>query len=159
MLLSNHEGCRCDRCGISVTKVFIYYSLDLQEIHATSNMLPQLNYRATPVFSFDFCQGCMEEIKGLVLKHYKPTPTTPGRVYPKGLFCDLSGTHLLGNFTVYFCNITQIDVALDRTPPMKILDNRHLELWICPAVFEQMKNRAVELHTIPEQTEWSSTST
>jgi hypothetical protein len=157
MLLSTKNGIVCDHCGISTIDKFKYYSFDIHEVIVKNNIIPASNNTAVPMFSFDICQHCMEDIKHIVIKCHKPTRITQGRC-SQGMFCDLTSKHMHSNFTYYNVNISEVVVDIGLTPPTKI-DAKYLELCINVESFEQFKTRAINLRKNKETQEWSSSST
>lgn len=159
MLLSTKNGIVCDACGMGVIEKFTYYSFDLQEVIVKNSVVPALQNVTIPIFSFDICQHCMENIKATIIKCYRPTRITPGRQCPQGIFCDLTGRHLSGDFTCYNACVSIVAVDTNLTPAAKVMDPKYLELWISDTAFEQLKARAIELRKNKENQTWSSSST
>jgi hypothetical protein len=183
MLLNTSDGIRCDRCYKSFTENFIYYSYDVRERVVTNNILPSPELKTIPTFSFDMCESCMVELGELVKKHYTPTKSPSNRLYPNGIYCDLSGNHLKGNYTFYHVAISKVQVqitgkqivcdkcktpTLDSSVPCSkcghdgfsrhadtVVDDRYLELLVCNEVYENFKERAIALRQNPEAAEWS----
>lgn len=117
MLLQSGEGIRCDRCGVSHTNDFTYYSYDVRDVLVQNNYMPQLRYNTPPVFSFDICEGCMTEIGELVKKNHKATKMLDHRKCPQGIYCDLSQEHLNGTFTFHHTCITKVNVLMSGKAP------------------------------------------
>ena len=158
MLLADKRGIICDHCSMSVIEKFIYFSFDLQELVVRNNIVPALKTTAVPIFSFDICQHCMEDFKAIILKCYKPTRILPNRSCPQGIFCDLTGNHMHGNFTCYCVNVSEVSVNISLTPTATVTDHNYLELWIGSDAFEQLKTRAIDLRKNKEALVWSSSS-
>ena len=157
MLLTNKNGVRCDRCGMSIVEKFVYFSFDMQELTVKNNKLPTLKNTAVPIFSLDICEHCMEDFKATILKCYRPTRILPGSC-PQGIFCDLTGSHLNGNFACYHVNVSEVSVDISLTPTARVTDRDYLELWVSNEAFEQLRARAIDLRKNEAQT-WSSSST
>ena len=183
MLLDDNTGIRCDRCWVAHQSDFTYYSFDFQVIHVTRNVLPAFQYNKQPIFSMDICQSCMDDISDIVKKKYKPTKMHPQRQCPKGINCDLTGTHLTGEYDFYLCVIAKVVVQLsgkalickgcgqqvtdsDKPCPKcnhneihqradTMVTDRFVELWLCESAYKTLQQRAIELRTNPEANKWS----
>ena len=159
MLLKDNDGIRCDRCGLILRKQFRYFSYDLKAMAVRNNILPPFTYDGKICFSLDVCEGCHQTICDLVVKMYRPTLALPGRVYPKGIVCNVTGQLLQGNYTFYNCIVTGVIVDCQQPTPITSTEPRLLEIWISQAAFEQFKQRAEELRKLPETEQWSASST
>jgi len=185
MLLATHDGVRCDRCGGTERRDFTYYSYDFRELIIKNSILPKPNLRQPATFSLDICPKCMDEIGELVKKKYKPFPLMPDRRCPKGIYCDLTGTKIVGTGIIYHCHIIKIDVhtsgmattcekcATPTKNPKKPcsscgynsfsqsantnIDEQWLELYIDEQSYEHFKKRAIELRS-SEAAQWSASS-
>ena len=155
MLLPAKNGLCCDRCGLTVIDRFTYYSFDAQEVSVHSNTMSLSN----PTSSFDICQRCMEELKTIIIKHYKPYRIINNKSCPQGIFCDLTSTRLAGNFTCYYISVSVVVVDVNARPSANVTDDKYLELWVCKDAFDQLKNKAAEIQKNKDNKEWSSKST
>lgn len=155
MLSTDKRGICCDRCGMSVVEKFTYFSFDAKEVAVTNNSM-SFARSAAPAYSFDICQRCMEEIKAIIIKCYKPSRIIDNKSCPQGIFCDLSSVRMFGNFTCYYICISIVVVDINMSPSTKVTDDKYLELWVCTDAFLQLKNRAAEIQNRKENKEWSS---
>lgn len=185
MLLPTNDGIRCDRCGSTEKKDFIYYSYDFRELTIGNSILPKPNLKQPATFSLDICPKCMDEISKLVIKKYKPFPIAPDRRCPRGIHCDLTGTKIIKAGTVYYCHISKINVhtsgmatvcekcatpSKDTNQPCSKcghnsfnkaantnIDDQWLELLLDEQTYEQFKKRAITLRS-SEAALWSASS-
>ena len=155
MLTSDKRGIICDHCALNVVEKFTYYSFDAKEVIVSNNSM-SFSRAIAPAYSFDICQRCMEEIKTIIIKCYKPSRIADNRSCPKGIFCDLSGIHMFGNFTCYYICVSIVVVDVNMSPSTKVIDDKYLELWVCADAFAQLKNLAAEIQNNKENQEWSS---
>ena len=155
MLSPDKRGIVCDRCGMSVLEKFTYFSFDANEVSVINNSMTFLK-SATSTYSIDICERCMEEIKAIIIKCYKPYRIVDNRSCPRGIFCDLSGVHLSGTFTCYYICVSSVMVDIQGNPITTVKDGKYLELWVSANAFLQLKNRALEIQNSKENREWSS---
>jgi hypothetical protein len=154
MLTQDKRGVYCDRCGMQVIEKFTYYSFDAKEVVVTNNSM-SFTQGSTPTHSFDICSRCMEEIKAIIIRCYKPSRIIDNRSCPNGIFCDLTGTIMRGNFTCFYICVSVVVVNINNNPSVQITDEKYVELWICSDAFAQLKNKAIEIQN-KENKEWSS---
>lgn len=151
MLTKDKRGIRCDRCGLDIVEKFSYFSFDIQEANVINNTI---SLKPSTV-SFDICPRCLEELKAIIIKSYKPYRIVNNRSCPGGIFCDLSGIHMIGTFTCYYICVSSVTVDIKSKPSTQVMDDKYVELWICANTFAQLKNRAEEIQN-KESQEWSS---
>ena len=185
MLLSTRDGIRCDRCGGTHKDDFTYYSFDFKLLQIVNNRLPQLDYSDRFVFSLDICIGCYAELMEILKQKYKPYSMLPDRSVPGGIICELSGTMMKGTYDLFHCIVSEIKVSVSGKPytcikchnisvtrdiPCKCscvdfyrkadttIDKRHVELFLCSKVYEELRNRASTLTTHQELSKWHASS-
>jgi hypothetical protein len=163
---------------------FTYYSFDFREMIVTQNYLPPFKYNSQAMFSLDICTVCCDSIKDHIRKNYKAPHLGPNRHAPKGIHCDLTGTHLKGNYTFYNVAVAKVDVQMTgkavtcsqcgtiakdikaqctkcggvtyKRSADTVTDDRHFELWVCEDEYKAMKAKYETLMKNPEAAEWSS---
>lgn len=155
MLTTDKRGIICDRCNMNVVEKFTYYSFDAKEVSVVNNSMSFINSESS-AYSFDICQRCMEEMKAIIIKCYKPSRIINNRSCPQGVFCDLSGIHMIGTFTCYYICVSIVIVNIDMNPSANIKDDKYLELWVSTDAFTQLKNRAIEIKTNKDNKTWSA---
>ena len=155
MLAADKNGIVCDSCGMNVVEKFTYFSFDAK-VATVSNNAISFAHAAAPTYSFDICQRCMEEIKATIIRCYKPSRIVDNRSCPQGLFCDLSGVHMNGNFTCYYICVSIVVVDIHSKPSTTVTDDKYLELWVSDDAFAQLKNKAVAVQNNKGNKEWSS---
>jgi len=113
MQLQDKSGIICDRCGKSYHTTFTYYSFDFRELLFKDGYLQQLDPHSKPVLSIDICSSCIDAIKKLVIKNYKPSKKIRNR-YTAGICCDMTGLIIkpTGTQSIYHCMITKADVDI-----------------------------------------------
>jgi hypothetical protein len=160
MLSKDKKGIICDRCAMGVTAKFTYYSFDAQEVNVNNNsmVIAQATNPMTPGWSFDICQRCMEEIKAIIIKCYKPSRIIDNRSCPNGITCDLTGIRMNRDFVCYYIVVSIVNVDLNAKPSTKVVDDKYLELWVCKEAFEQLRSKALEIKNNKENKEWSAQS-
>lgn len=185
MRLASGDGYACDRCWVSHKGDFTYYSANAYLGRAIDNRVPSLG-RGDPTFSFDFCEACDEENRTLVVAHYKPTKRNQDGTYPAGIYCDITGKHMTGSFTIIHAVMDKVVVrmsgaypactkcgipAADQTAACKCgnttyqrrasvdVDKRNYEFTVCEEAYLAWRNRALLLRQNPETTKWSASPT
>lgn len=99
-----NDGIRCDFCAIEKIGDFVYFSLDIREVNVADNKFPVHIIREPVIFSIDACLPCMERLGEIVKLHYVPTLI--------GMNCDICGGKMRGNFSFYYCLVTQVNVSM-----------------------------------------------
>jgi hypothetical protein len=100
----------------------------------------------------------MDEIKDAIIKNYKPYRIIDNRSCPSGIFCDLSGQHMNGNFICYHICISIVAVNVSITPSVVVKDDKYLELWVGASAFTELKDRALKIQSNKENKQWSATT-
>jgi len=153
MLTQDKRGICCDKCAMTVTEKFTYYSLDAKEVTVTNSTMV---IAAAVAYSFDICDRCMEEIKSTIIKCYKPSRIIDNKNCPQGICCDLTGIRMNGIFTCYYVCVSIVNVDVKGQPSAKVVDDKYLELWVCSEAFARLKSRALEVQNSKENQEWSA---
>ncbi len=154
MLTQDKRGICCDRCGMQVIEKFTYYSFDAKEVTVTNNSM-SFARGTTPTYSFDICSRCMEEIKAIIIRCYKPSRIIDNKSCPNGIFCDLSGTLMRGNFVCFYICVSIVVVNINSSPSTQVTDEKYVELWVCNDIFYALKNKAAEIQS-KDNKQWSS---
>jgi hypothetical protein len=154
MLTKDKRGIICDRCGLTIMERFQYFSFDAKEATVTNNSIA-FAQTTDPSHSFDICQRCMDEIKAIIIKCYKPSRIIDNKKCPQGITCDLTGIRMGGTFTCYYICVSSVAVDVNAKPPVNIMDGRYVELWVSKEAFDKLKNQALEVKNKGSQ-EWSS---
>jgi hypothetical protein len=154
MLTQDKHGINCDRCGMQIVEKFTYYSFDAKEVTVTNNSM-SFAHGITPTYSFDICSRCMAELKAIIIKCYKPSRIIDNRSCPNGIFCDLSGILMHGNFTCFYICVSVVAVDINGNPSTQVIDEKYVELWVSNDVFTQLKTKAIEIQNSKDK-EWSS---
>jgi hypothetical protein len=100
----------------------------------------------------------MNEIKNAIIKNYKPYRIINDRSCPGGIFCDLSGQHMSGNFICYYVCISIVAVNVNTTPSVTVKDDKYLELWISTNAFSELNDCATKIQSNKENKQWSATT-
>jgi hypothetical protein len=153
MLTKNRRGVICDRCGLQSDEKFTYYSFDAKEVIVANN---SMSFTRTPIHSFDICSRCIEELKTIIIKCYKPSRIINNTRCPQGITCDLSGVRMNNNFVCYQIIVAIVNVNVNSNPSSNVVDAEYLELWVSVDIFAQLKNRATEIKNNKENQQWSS---
>jgi hypothetical protein len=154
MLTKNKRGIICDHCALTITEKFEYFSFDAKEATVTNNSI-SFSRTTDPSHSFDICQKCMDEIKAIVIKCYKPSRIIDNKKCPQGITCDLTGVRMNGTFTCYYICVSFVSVDINMKPSANVIDDRYVELWVSKEAFDKLKAQAVEAQNKGSQ-EWSS---
>jgi hypothetical protein len=154
MLTKDKRGIICDWCGLNVIEKFDYFSFDAKEAIVTNNSIV-LSKATDPSHSFDICQRCMDEIKDIVIKCYKPSRIIDNKKCPQGITCDLTGIRMNGTFICYYICVSSVSVDINMKPSVNVVDDRYVELWVSKEAFDKLKAKAVEAQNKGSQ-EWSS---
>lgn len=108
MLLFSKDGILCDWCGEQHKDVFVYYSVEGQEISVrTSRQFTQAGRRN---LDLDLCPRCYQEWVERAreaLSKLKNPGVLPG--------CELSGVNFYGDFI--YTQLTMNEVSVDRHDP------------------------------------------
>jgi len=152
MLLPSNDGIRCDRCGKIFSKSFTYYSFDMFNIKVTNNIIPVIDFKATPELSLDICSNCIDEIGEIVIRNYTPTRASTGRYYKNGIYCELDKLHLIGNFTYYHCKVTKLDVLLVNGGNASVnMFKDFLEIMLCHKCYDKMRDTMIHICSIGDK--------
>jgi len=154
MLTKDKRGVCCDRCALTMMERFQYFSFDAKEAVVTNNSIV-LSKTAEPSHSFDICQRCMDEIKAIIIKCYKPSRIIDNKTCPKGITCDFTGVKMNGTFICYYICVSSVSVDINMKPSVNIMDDKYVELWISKEAFDKLKSQATEVKNKGNQ-EWSS---
>lgn len=172
----------CDKCWTSYKNDFTYYSANMFIDQIVDNRVPKLG-KGEPTFSFDLCEQCDQDIRRSVVTNYHPTRRSPDGSFHNGLYCELTGKHLKGNYTLGYCVVDKVVVKLSEsalacskcgTPTTNQdsvckcgnatfhrkadirVDKRNYEFIICEEEYQQWRNRSLQLRQNPETNQWST---
>jgi hypothetical protein len=154
MLTKDKRGILCDRCSLTVLEKFEYFSFDAKEATVTNNSI-SFSRATDPSHSFDVCQRCMDEIKTIIIKCYKPSRIIDNKKCPQGITCDLTGVRMNGTFICYYVCVASVRVDINAQPSVNVMDDKYVELWISKEAFDKLKSQAAETKNKGNQ-EWSS---
>lgn len=117
MQLSDKTGVICDKCALSLKYDFVYYSLDFKKVSVIGNNKPPLEYvlSSNSERSLDYCPGCFENIKKIILVNYEKV-MSPTRKQNPQITCEISSKKLLGTYDYYYCIVSEISVKMTGQP-------------------------------------------